>query len=78
MWPRLILRGDDEIVVDSRGPGAAGANAAPGPSSWQTVLPLVDGRPAAVVPGQAVRTRTTIELPEDTLEDPVWYTVEFT
>jgi hypothetical protein len=76
MWPRLILRGEGEIVVDSRGPGTRGASAAPGGSSWQTVLPILEARPLTVDAGETLRTRLTVDLPEE-LEDPMWYTVEY-
>ena len=80
MWPRLVLRGEgsgeDDIVVDSRGPGSRGASAGPGSSGWQTVLPLLDARPVVLKAGDLVRTTLCVELPER-LEDPVWYAIEF-
>ena len=77
MWPRLVLRGDEEIVVDSRGPGSSGTSAAPGYSAWQTVLPLMHGLPVTVEAGDVVRTRSDVDLP-DSFDEPVWYTIEYT
>ena len=84
MWPRLVLWGGErggacggdldelepEIVVESR--GAADRSL----TTWQTVLPLLDGRPVPVAPGQVVRARATVALPV-AVDDPVQYSVEF-
>ena len=89
MWPRLVLWGGEggergagagagargelegEIVVESRGTAADRSS-----TSWQTVLPLLDGRPLPVAPGQVVRARATVALP-DAVDEPVQYSVEF-
>ena len=77
MWPRLVLRGSErgelegEIVVESRGSAADRSL-----TSWQTVLPLLDGRPLPVAPGQVVRARATVALP-GAVDEPVQYSVEF-
>ena len=90
MWPRLVLRGGErggraaadagagecgelegEIVVESRGSAADRSL-----TSWQTVLPLLDGRPLPVAPGQVVRARATVALP-GAVDEPVQYSVDF-
>lgn len=91
MWCRLTLRqgrprgkvavheaaaGDvEEIVVETRGAGAGGASGEPGDSCWQTVLPLLDGRPVTVTAGSVIRTRATVELPGG-VDDPLQYSVD--
>ena len=45
-------------------------------TSWQTVLPLLDGRPLPVAPGQVVRARATVALP-GAVDEPVQYSVDF-
>ena len=88
MWPRLVLWGGErgagagagagergelegDIVVESRGTAADRSL-----TSWQTVLPLLDGRPLPVAPGQVVRARATVALP-GAVDEPVQYSVEF-
>ena len=62
---------EGEIVVESRGTAADRSL-----TSWQTVLPLLDGRPLPVAPGQVVRARATVALP-GAVDEPVQYSVEF-
>ena len=83
MWCRLTLRqgrsgagGDvDEIVVETRGAGVGGASGEPGDSCWQTVLPLLEGRPVTVTAGSVIRTKATVELPGG-VDDPLRYSVD--
>ena len=86
MWPRLVLRAagqraeggpvEEEIVVDTRGPGSGGASFAPSETAWQTVLAVLDGRPVTVEAGQTLRARVAVELPR-AVEEAVHYTVDF-
>ena len=62
---------EGEIVVESRGSAADRSL-----TSWQTVLPLLDGRPLPVAPGQVVRARATVALP-GAVDEPVQYSVDF-
>ena len=45
-------------------------------TSWQTVVPLLEGRPVTVEPGQIVRCRVTVELPGAS-DTPIWYSLEY-
>ena len=53
--------GEEPIIVETRSLGSA----APADSSWQTVLPLLDGRPLAVAPGHVIEATTKVELESD-------------
>jgi len=87
LWPRLLLRegepsgagqpAEPPIVVETRGRGSGGPSAAPGASAWQTVLSILEERPVTVQSGTLVHTRLAVELPS-TVDDPVWYTAEYT
>ncbi len=70
-----LWEGAPEIVVETRGAGAGGASGAPGPSCWQTVLPLMAARPVTVGAGSVVRATATMQVP-DAVEDPLRYSVD--
>ena len=51
------------------------ASGEPGDSCWQTVLPLLEGRPVTVTAGSVIRTKATVELPGG-VDDPLRYSVD--
>ena len=85
MWPRLVLRNggargdgpvEEELVVESRGIDGTGNGWQAAVTSWQTVLPLLGGRPVTVAAGQVVRTSSVVELPR-AVDQKVWYSIEY-
>jgi len=65
MWPRLFL--NDDIVIDSRFYPTGGHQK----SHWQTVLPIMSGRPIAnLVGGELIKIKSKFELPGDVTKAP--------
>ena len=71
MWPRLVLDPAGTLVVESR--GAAGEHQK---SHWQTVLPLMAGRPATVEAAQTIRISYEVDLRDGKPNTPLKYALE--
>ena len=68
LWPRLVLDPAGTLIVESR--GALGEHQK---SHWQTVLPLMAGRPAAVAPSQTIRVAYEVDLRDGKPNTPLKY-----
>ncbi|CAJ1965455.1 unnamed protein product [Cylindrotheca closterium] len=65
MWPRLFL--NDHLIIDSRNYPLGGHQK----SHWQTVLPIMSGRPlGSLKGGETVEVKYKFELPSDVTKPP--------
>ena len=66
LWPRLVLDGDETIVVNSRRfPDGAHQR-----SHWQTVLPIMSPTPIPVQQGSMISLSSNFKIPYNIIEPP--------
>lgn len=70
MWPRLVLDPAGTLVVESRGPRGQHQK-----SHWQTVLPLMSGRPSVVEASQAIKVTFEADLRDGKPNTPLMYSL---
>ena len=74
LWPRLVLskEDNDNIIIDSRHYGDGGHQK----SHWQTVLPIMSGRPIPIIEGEGGDTTISVtcdfNLPSDVTKTPTY------